>query len=622
MEIGAVRIKANIGLLLFLIALSMHIHAQAWAPFLDPGRAIDWSSSGVGDIPARAAICHILTPEASLDQINAALVACPAGQTVYLGAGTYSIHGTIKIPSKVTLRGAGADRTILNATGTGGGYVVSMGSGSVPYSPVRIKSGASVGSTSIVVDNASKIAVGKYLVIAEYNDPSFVSSSGSQANCNWCDGWTKTGALSRGQIVAVSSVRGDIVTISPGLYGGYTDMPFAVPFDMAANFAGVEDLQVYANNTGYDASIGMLKCAYCWVRGVESNYADGDYVEVLWGYRDEVRDNYFSNAFLHKPGSHDSGIHVGYKTSASLFTNNIIERARISFDLGWGIAGNVFAYNYTMGEFITEAPDAVIGGFRFHGAHSQFNLFEGNIVTTIDEDSVWGTSSHTTAFRNWFVGTNRVCAPFIGRGTVRCSGNNGHLGFQAARAIQISYLGSRNNFVGNLLGSAQMQSLMGYHRPLAQVPFTEYPSARSYDTTAYGWSFGYGSFSDNGTGTGCSGGLPPCHLKGTSSTNFFHGNYNNIDRSTRWASSVSRVLPPSFYLFRKPSWWGLLPFPAIGPDVTGGPGPEGHSYGNPAQVCYLKVMGGEDGGAGGPLLFSAARCYGNREGETSVSAQR
>jgi len=28
----------------------------------------------------------------------------------------------------------------------------------------------------------------------------------------------------------------------------------------------------------------------------------------------------------------------------------------------------------------------------------------------------------------------------------------------------------------------------------------------------------------------------------------------------------------------------------IGPDVVGGAGPGKHSYGNPAQTCYLKIM--------------------------------
>jgi len=279
--------------------------------------------------------------------------------------------------------------------------------------------------------------------------------------------------------------------------------------------------------------------------------------------------------------------------------------------LGWGAAGNVFAYNYTMGEFIADAPNAVIGGVRFHGAHPQFNLIEGNVITTIDEDPVWGSSSHTTAFRNWVVGTNRVCNPLNGRGTVSCSGSSGHYGFQAARAIQISYLGTLNNFVGNVLGSAQMQSLTNGKRALAQAPLAEFPALRSYDAAAYGWSFGYGSFVDNGAGTGCDGGTPPCHVRGATTSNFLHGNYNNIGASITWAPGVTQVLPPSFYLSLKPAWWRSLPFPGIGPDVTGGSGPRGHSFGNPAQYCYLHGMGGSDGGAGSPLTFNAAKCYAN-----------
>jgi hypothetical protein len=72
---------------------------------------------------------------------------------------------------------------------------------------------------------------------------------------------------------------------------------------------------------------------------------------------------------------------------------------------------------------------------------------------------------------------------------------------------------------------------------------------------------------------------------------------------------MNNILPASFYLAGKPTWWGSLPFPAIGPDVKGGTGPGSHSYGNPAQNCYLKVLGGTDGGLGGPLPFNAGNCY-------------
>ena len=115
---------------------------------------------------------------------------------------------------------------------------------------------------------------------------------------------------------------------------------------MTASYAGVENLQVYANNTGYAANFGLDTCAYCWVKGVESNYTDGDHVEVYWGYHDEIRDSYFSNAFVHAPGTYDSDVDLALKTSASLVENNIIERTHESIMLEWGSAGNVISYNY------------------------------------------------------------------------------------------------------------------------------------------------------------------------------------------------------------------------------------------------------------------------------------
>ncbi len=53
-----------------------------------------------------------------------------------------------------------------------------------------------------------------------------------------------------------------------------------------------------------------------------------------------------------------------------------------------------------------------------------------------------------------------------------------------------------------------------------------------------------------------------------------------------------------------------MPFPAIGPDVKGGPGPSGHAYGNPAMSCYQSI-GGMPGGPKSPLTFNAASCYGD-----------
>ena len=628
------RCKATILLVLTLNLFSLHGHAQLWSTILSPsgaiaawGQAVVWQGAGVGAIPARTTICSTLTSSATVTTINAALAACPSGQTVYLAAGTYSITGSISIPPNVTLRGAGANLTILNATGTSGN-VINLGTGAFESNApiVSVTSGATAGSTSIAVstltDEYGTIGIGSYLAIGETNNSSYVTSQGSEGVCTWCDGgWSSTGNYSRGQIVQVTGVSGTTLTISPGLYGAYTNSPMVALIYGEEVYAGVENLQVYANNTGYAANFSMSACAYCWVKGVESNYTDGDHVDVSSGYHDEIRDSYFSNAFSHSPGGSDSDINLKQKTSASLVENNIIERTHASIMLELGAAGNVVAYNYTMGEFASTASNFVIGGISYHGAHPQFNLLEGNVTTQIYPDSVWGSSSQSTMYRNWVIGTNRICNPLSGRGTVSCSGANGWYGIQAVEAMRISYLTTRDNFIGNVVGSTQMQSLLHYNtpgQPLPQTASVEYPTVWSYENGSYGWSFGYGEASDTGSGgnvsgAGCDGVVGTgvngsCHLAGTSATDFFLGNYNNIGSTI--TPAVTQTLPASFYLTGKPTWWGSMPFPATGPDVTGGTGPGGHSYGNPAQACYFNVMGGSDGGAGSPRTFNASACYG------------
>src|SRR5271168_3370594 len=146
--------KTMVVLPLMLLLHSLFSTAQPWKPILNSSQAIDWSNAGVGGIPARMTKCAIVFPPATLTEINAALASCPAGDAVYLAAGTYSIAGTISVPSNVTLRGAGANLTIVNATRINGGVAISLGSGSVSYNPVSVTSGAIAGSTSIVLDNA------------------------------------------------------------------------------------------------------------------------------------------------------------------------------------------------------------------------------------------------------------------------------------------------------------------------------------------------------------------------------------------------------------------------------------------------------------------------------------
>jgi hypothetical protein len=54
-------------------------------------------------------------------------------------------------------------------------------------------------------------------------------------------------------------------------------------------------------------------------------------------------------------------------------------------------ADNIVSPNYTRGEFHAGLTNVVIGGISVHGAHLQFNLLEGDVVTQIYPDSVWDT---------------------------------------------------------------------------------------------------------------------------------------------------------------------------------------------------------------------------------------
>ena len=608
------RLNSAVVCWLALVCPGASLFAQPWAGILAPARAIDWSAAGIpGGIPSAAWTQAGATITASsgdrTSAIQTALNACGTSHYVLLGPGTFSVS-SLNIPSNCELRGSGASQTILS--GMGGPSLIVLGSTSPPaFASNTSISGASAGATMITVGSATGITAGSYLMITQVNSGA-VKNSGTEGSCTWCDGGQASGTRSQGQIVEITSVNGTNIGISPPLYTSYANSPTAVGFAAASKYAGVANLQAYANKTGKPANFYMGRCAYCWISGVEGNYADGDHVEVDWSYRGIIQNSYFSNSYLHTPGTYDSCLVLRNKTSGMIVQNNIFERLHVSIMLEWGAAGNVIAYNYMETGFDTSATNVVIGGIDYHGAHPQFNLHEGNVAVQIYYDSVWGSSANNTDFRNWMKGSSALCSPLsAGRNSVTCSSKT--YPFQGSRAFQVSQIATSDNFVGNVTGSSEQSNNVGYGGGTTkynsgEAPMTDalrWPTSRVYDTTMYAWTFGYGEAADGGSGSGDS--------TNAWDTAFLHGNYGNISGALVWASGVTHTLPASFYLSAKPSWWGSLPYPAIGPDVTAGNGPGGHAYltaSNPAQNCYFSVMHGTAGGGGGPLPFDALMCYG------------
>ena len=106
------------------------------------------------------------------------------------------------------------------------------------------------------------------------------------------------------------------------------------------------------------------------------------------------------------------------------------------------------------------------------------------------------------------------------------------------------------------------------------------------------------------------------------------GNYDTVTETNRFLASeapsglskyanpapASQILPASFYLSAKPSWFRTIPWPAIGPDVTGGSETAGRAYKNPARVCWEQTAIDTAYGAASVRLFSPAGCYGQSAG--------
>ena len=116
-------------LLLFLVGFSLTASAQNWSPFLDPSRAVDWTSAGF-TIPNYTTNCATQpslatgsgAASANTTAIQNALNSCDATHNVVnIPAGTFYTNGILYgTQGKQVLRGAGPNSTtIIFARGNG-----------------------------------------------------------------------------------------------------------------------------------------------------------------------------------------------------------------------------------------------------------------------------------------------------------------------------------------------------------------------------------------------------------------------------------------------------------------------------------------------------------------------
>jgi hypothetical protein len=654
-------------LVLALCLAANYSHAQPWAGIIDPSRAVDWTTAGIpGGIPSRTTQCGatIAPYSGSSSTINSAIAACPAGQYVSLGAGTFNLSSGISFGghNNVTLRGQGANSTFLVFSGAGAGSynsVVAMESSGLnendsPQNVCDWTAGYSRGSTVITLANCgsttpakgslSNIKVGSILILDQLDEASDtgtiwnclagVSEGGTQCannptgnggearNNGTCNG--SLCARSQQQGVIVTGISGSNITISPGLYMPNWRSGQKPQVWFASNPAigmGLENISIDATSSGSGQTVMLANCDQCYVKGIRSIEANRSHVRLLTSTRFQIQDSYTYENISHNTVSYGMEMMGGWN---GIIANNIMQQNTDSEPSCSGAcAGNVVAYNFNI-DNVYNSSGWMQAGFYQHASGDVYNLWEGNIGPGYNADDVHGTHHFETIFRNYLIGNQTAGCGSAGVNT--CT----------AQTVPVQiYAGSRYfNIIGNVLGQA------GFHNNYTCSAASS--AACSSGTTSI-YVMGY---------TGNSGQVASavngfCSNPSCSATGAFDpqvatylmrwGNYDTVSGAVRWTASEvpsslssyanpvpsSQTLPASMYLAAKPSWFGSVPWPAIGPDVSGGTvsGMAGHANKNPAMLCYLNVMSGATNGTGAVLPFDASSCYGSSGGSGGSGTQ-
>jgi hypothetical protein len=667
--------KKVVLLFMFMLVLAVSSYAQNWSGLLDPQRAIDWSHAGAGAIPPRSTICATLgvagqvstyVQSVNSSDVASALIGCPAGETVLLNPGTYNLLSTLNISiSNVTLRGAGPQQTILkwstgaslntcNGLGTTGLCITNGDSGIIQYSGnvLNVSSGLTLGSTSVTLGSAvngslSNLHVGSLLQFNQCDTGLSGSSctgtnsdngndwdcgtgpSGSTATCTWGANTSSWPKRQHTQTVTVTGISGSTVTFTPGIYGstwssGQT--PYAVfSSTLPVTGLGVENLQINTQGFGDMGTQVMTNwTTNSWFKNVAfiNNDASGGSARVhllaTSSAHITTRDSYFYGS---NPSANGYGADMAYGTCDSLTENNIYQHIASGEVLETG-CGNVFGYAYDVDNYYGsgwQQCDAI-----HHGGGDEFNLWEGHegICMTFDDDH--GTGFAITHFRGYYSGHDP--ATLCPSSTVSCATTPK---YGQTAAVILEAFNRYNNLMMNVLGDG--------------VYATTYENVglSGHTTTCGGFSWnviisenfaysGQGPFSPTCTSSPYTIDNDP--LAG--STTALWGNYDTVTGTMRTNSgetaSSAPVFPalaspstswssyPSLYLATKPSWWGSMPWPGIGPEISGGdiPNVGGRAYHNPAEKCYAS-LGGRTDGSSGVLPFDANVCY--PTGGTSTS---
>jgi len=640
-------------LLLFPIAC----FGQAWSGVIAPSRGMDWSKAGADPAvvnEARTQCGATISPigtsasPAAPTAINTAIASCASshplpgvGGYVQLAAGSFYLNNQLTYNSNVTLRGMGAGQTFIYFSGSASTCPFSGGADMCIVAPstglgydgstdniASWTSGYSQGTTSITINSFSKGSgnnwkVGSLIFLDQLDTLNSPIPTSGLAVCRngACGGGNVSGrpgrSLTEPQIITSISGSGPwTVGITPGIRmsnwftSGNTPQVWGnsgVPISKV----GVENMSIDISNAlSRFSTVLCMDCYNVWIKGVRFSDTFGDTETGANGFyqfypvqsmRVTMQDSYTYGS----PPVSNYYVMSCWTSGDELYQNNISQHIAFSF-MAEGCIGSVAAYNFAIDDYYTHCHGCSLdaqwqqaSSYR-HGGTDALLLFEGNEGIGTIGDLVFGASDLITVFRNAYNGRDP---------------NGGSSGGKTEQTNAVLlYPGNRFwNIIGNVMGTA------GYHTTYQ----CSYPTPTSCNNDLQIYSLGYAN--------GYSAANDP-YVAGSMMR---WGNYDTVSNAVRFVNAEvpiglldgfanvlpsSQNLPASFYLSSKPSWWGVQPWPATGPDVTGGnvvfgSGAAstlgGHAYHIPAAACYLSVMKGPTNGSASLMSFDASTCYGS-----------
>lgn len=650
---GLTKRTAAVSFLVILIFVfpSRPSYGQAWSGILSPARATDWTYAGIpGGIPDGSwsncvtTACNTVNGgTVTAASITSALSSAPVNTIVRVPAGSFSLSSTVYTNrSDVVLRGAGPTQTTFTCpSGTSCFYFSTLGTGGGGSYPVNLGStnwtgGLVRGSTVLTLASTSGISAGENIVLDEHNPVWVLPDTGVEGACtsgNSCGrndsplqfwGGSTRAAPQMVHVISVNSGASQITIDNPGVAFDHASSlaPQAFFWNNGGNiqYVGIENMTLVQNG-GSDPTVNLMFCDYCWVTNIAVNDETRTAVLFWWGFRDEVRDSYFSSN-PQALGPTEYGIDVRAASSSKIENNiffNITSPVLLESSYG-----TVVGYNYMQNTI----AGAVFGSIETHLSHNFMQLYEGNVAQMVNWDNSWGSGSHNTAFRNQLLGNGPNKNSY--REALKVDASNYYMNVVANVLGDLSLHTQYTCDLSHLLSHDDYEYGLGFWDDCAN-------GSSNFDSLAESSLMRWGNW-DAVTyiANGNKNGIRYCTANGAGNSVCTSSETASTDPTFPGLSNPNTIFPPSFYtgiaseygscgtglsFWKNPANGYCPPYPPIGPEVSCtkncNANTANHAAMIPAQMCYGNTP--KDGN-GFLTAFDAKACYVNDTGTGAGSS--